>query len=676
MNAPLTLVGMTSRWPGGCDSDVVRWQLNMSSGDAMGSVPSKRWELERAVDVSTLSITQQACIQHGGFLYGVQRFDASAFSLSTAEAAAMDPQQRLLLELSYASLHKSSRQRALLLNGDCGVFLGIERPDWALAQPPLARGSIFGGTGDNVSAAAGRVSFSLGLQGPCTSLDLACASGLVALHWARHAVARGEAVPALSLASSLKLVPHGTLAGAGAGMLTVDGRCKTLDSRANGYARGESVGSLVVEQGGETGLLHLDGSAVRQDGRSASLTAPNGLAQRTLLRSALSYSLVAPSELGFVEAHGTGTALGDPTEANALESMHGSVERATPLAVGTVKASVGHSEAPSGQAGLLRVREALNGLVCAGNAQLRALNPLVRDRMHGCSLMLPVHSTGLKLPRSGVSSFGFTGTISHHILSPHGVRRAAPTKLCAHAYSRSSFRWLVQSHPFAQRYSPSLDNTTAIARCPAPHLLHVVNEHVVQSRIIFPGVGYLEMARAAAMRATALNGVFFLQPLALQKFGPLIKCVITDGHFEVRSSEEEEAMADGTVHCAGTLAPMSESWQHVEQASIRACSCARAANTSELYDGFEAIGLQYGPAYRPILQAWSGPGDAMARLRTRTSNQGTQVHPADLDAAPCVGALAGTISSGETRLPFAVDDAQLREMQGELWVVRHLSKAA
>merc|ERR1712097_79352 len=152
-------------------------------------------------------------------------------------------------------------------------------------MPPSARVSVYSVTGDNVSVAAGRVSFVLGLQGPCSSVDTACSSALVALHGGGHAVRSGESGAALSLAVSLKLAPHGTLGAASAGMLSVDGRCKTLDARANGYARSEGVGAFVVRRGDE-GVV-LCGSAVRQDGRSASLTAPNGSAQRVLLLAAL-----------------------------------------------------------------------------------------------------------------------------------------------------------------------------------------------------------------------------------------------------------------------------------------------------------------------------------------------------------------------------------------------------
>ena len=113
---------------------------------------------------------------------------------------------------------------------DGGVFLGIERPDWTLAQPPAARASVYAVSSETTSIAAGRLSFVLGLHGPCESIDAACASALVASHNALTAVRGEECRHALALAVSLKLVPHGTLVAAAAGMLAIDGRCKTFDA--------------------------------------------------------------------------------------------------------------------------------------------------------------------------------------------------------------------------------------------------------------------------------------------------------------------------------------------------------------------------------------------------------------------------------------------------------------
>ena len=184
----------------------------------------------------------------------------------------MDPQQRLLLELGYAALHGACARRVTLMSGDEGVFLGIERPDWALVQPPAARRSVYAVVGDSVSVAAGRLSFVLGLQGACASVDTACSSSLVATSLAASAVRS-----AVVMSANLQLAPHGTLGTAAAGMLSIDGRCKTLDARANGYARSEA-GCAAFLHPCDAGSTILVGSAVRSDGRSASLTAPNGSA--------------------------------------------------------------------------------------------------------------------------------------------------------------------------------------------------------------------------------------------------------------------------------------------------------------------------------------------------------------------------------------------------------------
>jgi len=383
--------GAAGRWPGGCEGGAsALWPMLQASGDAVGAVPAARWTLSAAVDVSALSEVQAACVSHGGFVRDAERFDHAAFGVSAAESGAMDPQQRLLLETAYAALHASGARRSTLLGGEGGVFVGIERADWALLASSRPA-SVYAVTGDTASVASGRVSFALGLQGPCVSVDTACSSALVALHGAWRAVVGGECPEGTAAAVSLKLAPQPTLGAAAAGMLSVDGRCKTWDARANGYVRSEGVGCTVVAPGGEgaagVGLLGL---AVRQDGRSASLTAPNGSAQRALLHAALEAAGVAAAGVARLEAHGTGTALGDPTEAGSLvATLCGSGSgRASPLAVGAAKASIGHGEAASGQSGLQRLAAALGRLSSGGNAQLRRLNPLVGELWTGAAAAL------------------------------------------------------------------------------------------------------------------------------------------------------------------------------------------------------------------------------------------------------------------------------------------------
>jgi len=211
-------------------------------------------------------------------------------------------------------------------------------------------------------------------------------------------------------------------------------------------------------------------------------------------------------------------------------------------------------------------------------------------------------------------------------------------------------------------------------RSPAAGALRtVVANHVVQGRVIFPGTAYLEMARAAAGTSAALRDVFFLQPLAIEAVSLLVECTVADGRFEVRSLEADEAMSGVVVHCSGAIVAI-DGWQHVDHASVRGGSCAFASDCGALYDEFDAVGLQYGPGYRTLLQGWGGMTEAISRLRVRSTHEGTHVHPADLDDVLCTSAvvvsLGGDGGGTGARLPFAVDDALLRAAPGHLWAVR------
>ena len=164
----------------------------------------------------------------------------------------------------------------------------------------------------------------------------------------------------------------------------------------------------------------------------------------------------------------------------------------------------------------------------------------------------------------------------------------------------------------------------------------------------------------------ALHGIYFLQPLAIEVGDLSVECVMSDGRFEVRSGASE-ATESATVHCSGEVAGAS-GWLRIDHLPM--CGCSHAAHVASLYDGFHMVGLQYGPGYRTLLEAWGGGSDALARLRARSTQEGTQVHPADLDDAFCTSSAMAMGGGGETRLPFAVDDVQLQGASGKLWAVR------
>ena len=336
----------------------------------------------------------------------------------------MDPQQRLLLEVGYTSLHDTGQRKTMLCSTDMGIFLGIMNTDFS-AMPKESTG-VYEATGGTLSIAAGRLSFVLGTQGPLTSIDTACSSALVALDGASLYVGPGyTGCLALTLAVSVMLTSLTHTAFATAGMLSTDGRCKTFDVRANGYARGEGVTAIVLSTLATDGLCTivsmLQSSEVRSDGRSASLTAPSGAAQARMISAALKAADIKVVEQ--VQTHGTGTPLGDPVEVGALERVLGG----TGSVLGSIKSALGHTEPVAGLAGLMPLVNTLAANCSAANGQLRIVNPRLLTPFQQLKARVPtqgsqvsteslaggVHSISLA---GGVSSFGYSGTIAHAAL--------------------------------------------------------------------------------------------------------------------------------------------------------------------------------------------------------------------------------------------------------------------
>ena len=279
-------------------------ELLSAGGDAVHAVPMGHWATEQG-EQQSLSAAEYAATRYLARVSGADLFDERYFGISGAEAATMDPQQRRLLEVTAAL------PRGLLYsNALVGVFVGISNADF-WRQPAV--GNVYDATGGAPSIAAGRISFCFGLNGACTTVDAACASALSALNVAVLNVCRGLCCDAVTAAASLCLSSRVSTAYARAGMLSSAGRCFAFDSRAHGYVRGEGVGTLFL--GSTTGAPSVVRvAAVRHDGKSASLTSPNGKAQNELVHDAWAKAALEPEERGrHIEAHGTGTALGDAT---------------------------------------------------------------------------------------------------------------------------------------------------------------------------------------------------------------------------------------------------------------------------------------------------------------------------------------------------------------------------
>jgi acyl transferase domain-containing protein len=421
---PIAIIGMSCRFPGGPDPESF-WRMLAEGRDGIGEIPP-RWDLQRYFDPDPNAAGKTYC-RHGAFLPEVDALDAGFFGISPREAASMDPQQRLLLEVSWEALESAGIAPARLLGSATGVFVGISFNDYfrlnggddpALIDP-------YSGTGNAFCVAANRLSYVFGLQGPSLAVDTACSSSLVALHLACQSLRWGESDLALAGGVNLILAPDTMIIFSRLRMLAPDGRCKTFDAAADGYARGEGCGVLVLKRlsdarrDGDRVLAVVLGSAVNQDGRSTGLTAPNELAQERLLRQAVEAAGVQPQDVGYVEAHGTGTALGDPIEVQALGTvLCVGRPKESPLVLGSVKTNIGHLEPAAGVAGIIKVVLSLTHEEIPPNLHFHDPSPLIPwDEL---PVTVPTERRpwprGGPLRIAGVSSFGFGGTNCHVVL--------------------------------------------------------------------------------------------------------------------------------------------------------------------------------------------------------------------------------------------------------------------
>ena len=434
------------------------WRLCLCALNVVGEVPSSRWDEASEPMIASAALSEEAhhCVRYSAFMSGVEFFDNSHFSISRVEASAIDPQQRLLLERGYAAMHATGRCKRDLLGSSTSAFVGIDYNDFQhIVTTGSLRYSVHSATGSNLAVAAGRTSFVLGLHGPCVTVDTSCSSGLVATSLAQLALSPAQSDDAVVTSVFCTLLPAGHIVQARAGMLSVSGRCHTSDFRADGFAKGEACGAVILQRRASQVLRQdsgsLAGHAVRQDGGSASLTAPNGQAQEWVIDAALSTSAVTPDAIDCVEAHGTGTALGDPTEVGSLTHAVLRKRRASlssKLALSSIKANMAHAEPAAGLMGLLKLRLQLSSVQVAPNAQLRLVNRHVVATLYGGLCALPLQtsaSAGIdEVQTGGVSSFGYSGTIAHALLQGGKTSVQKCCSMSGLLYKRHVFEWKPQ----------------------------------------------------------------------------------------------------------------------------------------------------------------------------------------------------------------------------------------
>lgn len=421
---PIAIIGIGCRFPGAKDPKAF-WQLLRNGVDAITEIPTNRWDINELYDPNPDS-PGKISSRCGGFLEQVDRFDPHFFGISPREAVSMDPQQRLLLEVVWEALEDAGQVRERLSGTQTGVFVGISTNDYSLIQPDYAS-QIQGYdlTGNALNIAAGRLSYLFNFRGPCMAIDTACSSSLVAVHLACQSLWNGESTLALAGGVNVILSSAGNIGLTSLKALSPNGRCKAFDKQADGYVRSEGAGIVVLKPlsqaiaDNDPIYALIRGSAINHDGRSKGLTVPYGPAQEALIRQALDKAGVAPAEISYVETHGTGTALGDPIEVIALGTVLATDRPSgSYCTVGSVKSNIGHLEAASGIAGLIKVTLSLKHQQLPPSLHFEEPNPYIPFD----TLPLRVQQSlepwlqGSSPAFAGISSFGFAGTNAHVVL--------------------------------------------------------------------------------------------------------------------------------------------------------------------------------------------------------------------------------------------------------------------
>ncbi|MGZ7442133.1 beta-ketoacyl synthase N-terminal-like domain-containing protein [Paenibacillus sp. TH7-28] len=418
----IAIIGMAGRFPGA--EDVEQYWRNLAEGRTfIESIPESRWHKSEGPGNDEREVPPT---RYGAFLRDIDKFDPLFFGVSVNKAALMDPQQRILLQTVWQAVEDAGYANGSLTGSRAGVYIGVcnneyihrGKRDLSQLNPHLA-------SGNTLSALANRISYFLDVKGPSMAIDTACSSAMTALFNASRDIMAGYCDYGIVGGVNLTLSPVTQLLFEKSGVLSANGRVCSFDDGASGYVRGEGAGAVLLKplkkalEDGDNIHAVLKGVAVNHAGTTNGLNTPSSIAEKEVILEACRTAGISPESVTYIEAHGTATPLGDTVEFRGLsDAFRSYTTRRGFCAIGSVKNNIGHLEAASGIAGLIKLILQLKHRqlpphihFCKPNRKLQfAVSPFyVNDRL------IPWHSVSGPL-RAGISSFGFGGANVHAIL--------------------------------------------------------------------------------------------------------------------------------------------------------------------------------------------------------------------------------------------------------------------
>jgi acyl transferase domain-containing protein len=424
---PVAITGIACRLPG-ADSPAKLWKILTDGTDPIRETPASRWKIDDYYHAAP-GTPGKMYVRRFGFIDGIDQLDSYLFGISPRDAARMDPQHRLMLEVSWEALEHAGVAPSALAGTKTGVFTGISGSEYSFrltaSESSLELMDNRSGIGNSRSLAANRLSYALDLRGPSLVIDTACSSALVAIHLACESLGRGECEIAVAGGVNVLLSPLVTIGFCQSRMLSPDGRSKVFDVAADGYVRSEGCVAIILKRLTDALRAHdrvwgvIRGSAVNHNGRTCGILAPSPQAQAAVIREALRNANASATSIGYIEAHGSGTPIGDLLELQALASVMGPPSGPEDCCwVGSVKANIGHLEAASGIAGVIKV------LLCFEHDRIPPQLHLskVHPQFESVDTRVRVVPDSVAWARSsssrlaGVSAFGFGGANAHLVL--------------------------------------------------------------------------------------------------------------------------------------------------------------------------------------------------------------------------------------------------------------------